>query len=44
MQNSRWIRVTGFANHLIIYRFDDENIEVVRVLHGSRDLHSLSEE
>ena len=40
----RW-RVPGFENHLIFYRVTDESIEVIRVLHGARDIESiLSEE
>lgn len=41
IHDSRWVRVTGFANHLIVYRVDGESIEIVRVLHGSRDMQSL---
>ena len=40
----RW-RVPGFENHLIFYRVTEEAIEVIRVLHGARDIESsLSEE
>jgi len=40
----RW-RVPGFENHLIFYRVTDESIEIIRVLHGARDIESiLSEE
>lgn len=34
-------RVTGFRNHLIFYRPTDSGIEVLRVLHGKRDLDAL---
>ncbi len=40
----RW-RVPGFENHLIFYRVTEEAIEVIRVLHGARDIEGiLSEE
>lgn len=40
----RW-RVPGFENHLIFYRVTEEAIEVIRVLHGARDIEAiLSEE
>jgi toxin ParE1/3/4 len=31
------------GNYVIFYRLDDEGIQVIRVLHGSRDLPSLFE-
>jgi plasmid stabilization system protein ParE len=30
--------VPGFPKHLIFYRVDDDRVEVVRVIHGARDL------
>jgi toxin ParE1/3/4 len=30
--------VPGFPKHLIFYRVDDDLVEVVRVIHGARDL------
>lgn len=33
----KW-NVPGFRNHLIFYRLTSETVEVLRVLHGSRDL------
>jgi len=36
----RW-RVPGFENHLIFYRVTEESIEIVRVLHGARDIESI---
>lgn len=33
--------IKGFPKYLILYRPLDEGIEVVRVVHGSRDLESL---
>ena len=36
--------IRGFGNHIIFYRATDEGIEVVRVLHASRDIEALFEE
>jgi len=33
--------VTGFKNYLIFYRLLTDEIEVVRILHGARDLESI---
>jgi toxin ParE1/3/4 len=37
-------RVRGFERYLIFYRPTDDGIDVVRVLHGSRDIESLFED
>ena len=34
-------RVKGFPRHLIFYRTIEGDVEIVRVLHGARDLPSL---
>ncbi len=36
-------RVEGFEKHLIFYRATDDGIEVVRVVHGARDISSVLE-
>ena len=36
----RWL-VPGFENHLVFYRHIDDCVEVVRVLHGARDIEAL---
>jgi len=41
LQGVRRFRVAGFPNHLIFYREIEGGIEVVRVLHGARDLPSV---
>jgi toxin ParE1/3/4 len=33
--------VLKFRNHLVFYRIDADMVEVVRVLHGARDLPSI---
>lgn len=38
----RW-RIKGFENHLIFYRPFNDRIEIVRVLHGARNLKRMFE-
>lgn len=38
LANLRFRRVKGFPKHLIFYVEHDDAIEVVRILHGARDL------
>lgn len=33
--------IAGFKNHLIFYRVLPDELEIVRVLHGARDLNSI---
>lgn len=33
--------ISGFPKHLIFYRFDEEEVLVLRVVHGARDLERL---
>jgi toxin ParE1/3/4 len=33
--------VRGFRNHLVFYRPTEQGIDVVRVLHGARDIEAL---
>lgn len=37
----RVIPVGRFRNYLIFYRRKDDEIEVLRVLHGARDIRSI---
>ena len=37
-------RVRGFENWLMFYRVTDDAVEIVRVLHGARDLEAAFEE
>lgn len=41
LAETRVFRVRGFTNVLIFYRASRGRIEIVRVLHGSRDLERL---
>jgi toxin ParE1/3/4 len=36
--------VPGFPNHLIFYRVHESVVEIVRILHGARDLLQLLDE
>jgi toxin ParE1/3/4 len=41
LQSVRRITISGFPKHLLFYRFDGEEIFVLRVVHGARDLERL---
>jgi toxin ParE1/3/4 len=41
LRDVRRISVTGFPKHLIFYRFDHDELFVLRVVHGARDLERL---
>jgi toxin ParE1/3/4 len=38
------IRITVHGKYLIVYRVRDETVQVLRVVHGARDLDTLFEE
>ena len=37
----RYVRVPGFKKYLVFYRLTASQVEVVRIVHGSRDLDSI---
>ena len=37
----RWTRVKGFENYLVFLRISGSLMEVVRILHGARDLEAI---
>jgi len=41
LQDVRRMTISGFPKHLLFYRFDDEEVFVLRVVHGARDLERL---
>ena len=43
LEGLRVWRIQGFEKHLIFYRPVADGIEIVRVLHGARDLDRLLE-
>jgi toxin ParE1/3/4 len=44
LKDLRSIPVHGFDKHLVFYRPLDPGIEIVRVLHGARDLAAILED
>ena len=40
-QGVRRTTISGFSKHLLFYKFDDEEVFVLRVVHGARDLETL---
>jgi toxin ParE1/3/4 len=41
LQEVRAVSVGRFRNYLLFYRRRDDEVEVLRVLHGARDLRSI---
>jgi toxin ParE1/3/4 len=41
LRDVRRFTITGFPKHLLFYRFDDEEVFILRVVHGARDLERL---
>ena len=41
LRNVRRMTISGFPKHLLFYRFDEEEVFVLRVVHGARDLERL---
>jgi toxin ParE1/3/4 len=41
LSDLRWKRVRRFRKYLIFYRAEDEQIVVVRILHGARDIETI---
>lgn len=41
LEGTRVWRINGFKNHLIFYRVHAKELEIIRVLHGSRDLEVI---
>jgi toxin ParE1/3/4 len=44
LKNVRMFPVRGFEKHLVFYRPCEDGIEIVRVLHASRDIPSILED
>ncbi len=43
LQGIRWWRVPGFERHLVFYRLTGDCVQIVRVLHGARDIETVFE-
>jgi len=41
LRDVRRATISGFPKHLLFYRFDDEEVFVLRVVHGACDLERL---
>jgi toxin ParE1/3/4 len=41
LHDIRRMHISGFPKHLLFYRFDDDEVFVLRVVHGARDLERL---
>ncbi len=44
LENLRRWRIPGFGKHVVFYRQTTDGIEVVRVLHGARNIWAILEE
>ena len=44
LHNVRRLTVTGFEKWLLFYRATEDRIDVIRVLHGARDIAAIFEE
>jgi toxin ParE1/3/4 len=44
LRGTRSLPVSGFTNYLLFYSFDSQELRILRVIHGARDLErALSE-
>lgn len=41
LEGVRRTMISGFPKHLLFYRFDEEEVFILRVVHGARDLERL---
>lgn len=41
LTGTRWTTVRGFENYLIIFRLDSNRLDVMRILHGARDIEAV---
>lgn len=44
LRGTRIFPMRHFAKHLIFYRVNEDEIEIVRIFHGARDLENLFDE
>ena len=43
LAGTRWFPLKSFPKHLVFYRPVEDGIEIIRLLHGARDIESLLE-
>lgn len=41
LRDVRRTKISGFPKHLVFYRFDNDEVFILRVVHGARDLERL---
>jgi toxin ParE1/3/4 len=41
LRDVRRATISGFPKHLLFYRFDNDEVFILRVVHGARDLERL---
>jgi len=41
LNSVRRVPINGFPKHLLFYRFDENEVHILRVVHGARDLERL---
>ncbi len=41
LRSSRWVLLKRFEEHIVFYRPNEDRVEILRVLHGKRDLQVL---
>jgi toxin ParE1/3/4 len=41
IEGLRRATISKFSRHLLFYRFDDDEVFVIRIVHGARDLERL---
>jgi len=44
LKDIRYLPIAGFENYLIFYRVTEKGIDIIRVLHGARDVDALFDE
>jgi toxin ParE1/3/4 len=44
LANMRVWRIEGFENHLVFYCPVEDGVEIIRILHGARDIAAILEE
>ena len=44
MEGARMFRISGFPKHPVFYRIGKRGVEVLRIVHGARDIETLFED
>lgn len=43
LRNVRRAKIRGFSKHLVFYKFHEDEVFILRIVHGARDLERLLE-